>query len=105
DGLAMATLDGKWVWVWNWRRCDDADPARVAARPEAAGCRGALIKAYDGPHWFDQGLPWREIARALKADGLAVGGWGYHYGQDIAGEAPRAMETVGRSGERRVGEE
>ena len=92
---AMATLDGKWVWVWRWQRCDGGDAGRVAERLVAAGCRGALVKAHDGPHWFDQGRPWREIARDLKASGLAVGGWGYFYGRDIAGEAQRAVETVG----------
>jgi len=90
----MTTLGGKWVWIWNWRRCDGGDAATVAARLQAAGCRGAIVKAYDGPYWFDQGAPWREIARALKSHGVAVGGWGYHYGQDIAGEAQRAIETV-----------
>jgi len=49
-----ATLAGKWVWVWNWRRCDGGDPVAVAARLRAAGCRGALVKAHDGPRWFDQ---------------------------------------------------
>jgi len=93
-GQAGRALDGKWVWVWNWRRCDGGDPAAVAPRLRAAGCRGALVKAHDGPRWFDQGLPWREIARALKAQGMSVGGWGYFYGQDLAGEAQRAIETV-----------
>src|SRR3972149_2459424 len=51
------TLAGKWVWVWNWRRCDGGDPAKVAARLRTAGCRGALIKAHDGPRWFAQGRP------------------------------------------------
>ena len=88
------TLEGKWVWIWNWRRCDGGDADKVAARLHAAGCRGALIKAYDGPSWFDQGIPWREITRALKGRGLAVGGWGYLYGAEIAGEAQRAIETA-----------
>ncbi len=89
-----ATLAGKWVWIWNWRRCEGGDPVRVAARLREAGCRGILVKAYDGSRWFDQGLPWREIARALKSHGLAVGGWGYNYGEELAGEAQRAVETV-----------
>ncbi len=89
-----AALAGNWVWIWNWRRCEGGDPARVAARLQAAGCSGALVKAYDGARWFDQGVPWREIARALRTHGLAVGGWGYHYGKDIAGEARRAIETM-----------
>ncbi len=95
-------LSGKWVWIWNWRRCQGGEAAGVAARLQGAGCRGALIKAYDGPNWFDQGQAlrqgsgqaWRDIARALKSHGLAVGGWGYHYGEEIAGEAQRAIETA-----------
>src|SRR3989337_462090 len=91
-------LAGKWVWVWNWRRCDGGDPAKVAARLRTAGCHGALIKAHDGPHWFDQGPPWREIAAALKAEGLAIGGWAYLYGRDPAGEARLVGETVSYGG-------
>jgi len=87
-------LAGKWVWVWNWRRCDGGDPAKVAARLRTAGCRGALIKAHDGPRWFDQGRPWREIAAALRAEGLAIGGWAYLYGRDPAAEARLVAETV-----------
>ncbi len=87
-------LSGKWVWVWNWRRCDGGDPAKIAARLRHAGCRGALIKAHDGPRWFDQGHPWREIAAALRAEGLATGGWAYLYGRDPAGEARLVGETA-----------
>ena len=92
----MTTLAGKWVWLWNWRRCDDGDADRIAARLLASGCRGALVKAFDGPRWFDQSASggWREIARALKERGVNAGGWGYLYGQDIAGEAQRAIETA-----------
>lgn len=87
-------LAGKWVWVWNWRRCDGGDPQRVADRLKGAGCRGALVKAFDGPYWFDQGLPFRDVSRRLKARGVSVGGWGYLYGRDPAGEARRAIETA-----------
>ena len=89
-------LAGKWVWLWNWRRCDGGDSTRVFQRLRAAGCRGALVKAFDGPRWFDQGRPWRDIAAELKANGVpdAIGGWGYCYGNDPAGEAQRAIETA-----------
>jgi hypothetical protein len=87
-------LEGKWVWVWNWRRCDGGDAARVAERLKAAGCSGVIVKAHDGARWFDQGQPWREIARALKAQGLRVAAWGYIYGADWPGEARLAIETV-----------
>ena len=89
-----AALSGKWVWIWNWSRCDGGDPAKVGARLRAAGCRGALVKAHDGPQWFDQGQPWREIAARLRREGLAVGAWAYLYGRDPAGEARLVAETV-----------
>ena len=91
---AGVMLEGKWVWVWNWRRCEGGNPAPVAARLRSAGCAGALVKAFDGPRWFDQGPAWREIAAALKTSGVAVGGWGYCYGNEPAGEAQRAIETA-----------
>ena len=90
----MINLSGKWIWVWNWRRCDGGDPRRVAERLQAAGCAGALVKAFDGAYWFDQGMPFREIARGLKARDIAAGGWGYCYGRDVAGEAQKAIETA-----------
>ena len=94
DAVMSTTLSGKWVWAWNWRRCDDGDPDRAASRLAAAGCRGAIVKAFDGPYWFDQSAPWRDIAGALQQRGLAAGGWGYLYGDDIPGEAQRAIETA-----------
>ncbi len=97
----MGALAGKWVWIWNWRRCEGGDAGRIAERLIAAGCNGALVKAFDGPRWFpqsasegDQGKPWREIAAELKSRGVPVGGWGYCYGDDPAGEAQRAIETA-----------
>ena len=87
-------LAGKWVWIWNWQRCEGGDASRVAARLHATGCAGALVKAFDGPRWFDQGRAWREIAAKLKANGIGAGGWGYCYGNDPAGEAQRAIETA-----------
>ena len=90
----VESLAGKWVWIWNWRRCDDGDASRVAERLRSAGCRGAIVKAFDGGRWFAQGPSFRDICRALKSHGLAVGGWGYLYGRDAAGEAKLAIETA-----------
>lgn len=88
------TLAGKWVWLWNWRRCDGGDPQRVADRLKSAGCRGALVKAFDAGYWFDQGPAFRDICRRMKARGVAVGAWGYLYGENRSGEAQRAIETA-----------
>jgi hypothetical protein len=85
-----AVLSGKWVWVWNWRRCLGgaqtggrlADPSRVARRLHEAGCAGAIVKSDDGGHPFDQGRPVWEIVHALQQEGLRAGCWGYVYGCD-----------------------
>ncbi len=90
----MKTLGGKWVWVWNVRHCDGGDTETIASRLLSAGCEGAIVKAFDGPRWFDQAVPWRQIAAELHSRGVAAGGWGYLYGDDPAGEAQRAIETV-----------
>jgi LysM repeat protein len=87
-------LDGKWTWLWNWRRCDGGDPAKIAARLKSAGCTGVIVKAFDGPHWFEQGITFRDIAARLKSQGVRTVGWGYLYGRDPAGEAQRAVETA-----------
>ncbi|MDI6857378.1 MAG: hypothetical protein QME71_03575 [Dehalococcoidia bacterium] len=75
-------LSGKWVWIWNWRRCLDGDPQAVARRLRDAGCRGAFVKSDDGGHPFDQGRPVWEIVHALQQEGLRAGCWGYVYGCD-----------------------
>lgn len=94
----MRTLAGKWIWIWNWGRCapagDGGGAGAVAARITAAGCAGVIVKAFDGPRWFNQGRAWREVALSLKERGVSVGGWGYAYGEDPAGEAQRAIETA-----------
>ena len=82
ENQGVITLAGKWIWIWNWRRCDDGDANRVAERLRSAGCRGAIVKAFDGDRWFAQGPSFRDISRALKSHDLAVGGWGYLYGRD-----------------------
>ena len=75
-------LSGKWIWVWNWRRCLGGDPTAVARRLKDAGCCGAFVKSDDGGHPFDQGRPVCEIVQALQHEGLLAGLWGYVYGCD-----------------------
>ncbi len=75
-------LSGKWVWVWNWRRCLNGDAVAVARRLKDAGCRGAIVKSDDGGHAFEQGRPVSEIVQSLQSEGLMAGLWGYVYGCD-----------------------
>lgn len=80
-------LRGKWVWVWNWRRCLGGDPQAVARRLRRSGCSGVFVKSDDGGHEFGQAdergrRPVWEIVRALQEEGLRAGCWGYVYGCD-----------------------
>jgi hypothetical protein len=77
-----SVFSGKWIWVWNWRRCLGGDPTRVARRLHQVGCTGAVVKSDDGGHPFDQGRPICEIVHALQQEGLRAGCWGYVYGCD-----------------------
>ena len=54
-------LHGKWVWVWNWRRCLDGDSLAVARRLKDADCAGVFVKVGDGGHDFGQGAPIAEV--------------------------------------------
>ena len=75
-------LSGKWLWIWNWRRCLGGDPIAVARRLKDAGCCGAFVKSDDGGHPFEQGRPVSEIVQSLQEEGLLAGLWGYVYGCD-----------------------
>jgi hypothetical protein len=75
-------LNGKWVWIWNWRRCLGGDAVAVARRVREAGCQGVFVKSDDGGHAFDQGRPVWEIVQSLQQEGLKAGLWGYVYGCD-----------------------
>src|SRR3990170_6256468 len=41
-----AALSGKWVWIWNWSRCDSGDPAKVGARRREGLAVGAWAYLY-----------------------------------------------------------
>ena len=72
-------LHGKWLWVWNWRRCLDGDPLAVARRLKDADCAGVFLKAGDGGHDFAQGAPIAEIVESLQAAGVRAIPWFYWY--------------------------
>ncbi len=75
-------LEGKWMWIWNWRGCLNGDASAVARRIKQGGCAGVFVKSDDGGHPFDQGPPVWEIVHSLQQEGVKVGCWGYVYGCD-----------------------
>jgi hypothetical protein len=93
----MPPISGKWVWVWQRRRCDGGDFAAIGRRLKRAGCAGILYKTNEGPAWrtsrFDQGVEPAAVIEAMKAQGLGLLAWGYNYPDwDLAGQAQRASD-------------
>lgn len=72
-------LHGKWLWIWNWRRCLSGDPAAVARRLKDADCAGVFLKVGDGGHDFAQGVPIADIVASLQAAGVRAVPWFYWY--------------------------
>lgn len=96
-------LEGKYVWIWNLSRCDRGRLPAIVERLKSAGCAGALVKAWDGVHVFDQAtegglLSSHELAEMFHENGLKIATWGYCYGQDPAGEAAVASVVSGDEG-------
>ncbi len=67
------------MWIWNWRRCLNGDPAAVARRLKDADCAGVFVKAGDGGHDFAQGVPITDIVADLQAAGVDAVPWFYWY--------------------------
>jgi hypothetical protein len=85
-------MQGKWIWIWNLVSCDAGQLEQIIAHLKAAGCAGALVKAWDGGHTFPQRGPagvvsWHTIADAFHAAGLKIASWGYCYGANPTDEA------------------
>jgi len=79
----MRDLSGQnLVWVWNLPNCEGGAGARIADRVLTHGATGIILKHDDGGRPF--GLAWNPeyfsgLVHDLKARGLTVGLWGYHY--------------------------
>lgn len=78
-------LEGKWVWIWNYRDTCNGDPVRIARRVKDAGCAGVLVKSGDGGHDFGQGKPIVDIIMDLRQQGIRAEPWEFLYGRDTPG--------------------
>ncbi|MGA9532853.1 MAG: nuclear transport factor 2 family protein [Anaerolineales bacterium] len=100
----MSELLGKGYYLWQLPRCDDGDPARIAARAKAADLSHLMIKIADGGYWdynvdkernLDLVPP---VLAALKAEGIQVWGWHYVRGDQPIVEAQRAIKRISELG-------
>jgi len=83
--------DGKQFWIWELDQCSGGDVGAIVAAAKSAGLSGLIVKAWDGSNYWSQIE--RIVGPARKA-GLAVGAWGYSYGQNIQGEAGAMQRAV-----------
>jgi len=94
------SLYGKGFYIWQIPRCDNGDPAAIAARAKAARLSHVLIKIADGPAWpynydFDRKVDLiPPVAAALKNIGVEVWGWHYVLGDDPINEAKLAVQRM-----------
>jgi len=92
------TISGKGFFVWQVPNCDGGDPARIAARAEAARLTHVLLKIADGTWAYNIDSHGRDllppIISALRAKGIASWGWHYIYGNDPLGEARLAVQRT-----------
>lgn len=97
----------KGIFSWNVPAVAGGDPARFARVLKLAGFEAVYLKVADGPRphvpsraaWPVWGENVRaELVAALRAEGLAVIGWGFLYGRDPRGEGQMAASQVRRFG-------
>lgn len=90
-------LNGKGMFIWEVRECENGDAQQIVAQAHAGGLRHVLVKVTDGsasfPHSTHEGLTVAAI-NALRMAGIEVWGWGFVYGADPIGEADIAIQRT-----------
>lgn len=85
---------GRGVWIWQVEKCEGGDISKIVAKAEAAHLDHVFIKVtqghFRGPRGHKKlvGFTWAgynseckvvKLAKRLKAKGVRVYAWGYHY--------------------------
>ncbi len=93
------SLEGKGYFIWKIKECEGGDAQAIASLAAEAHFSHVLIKIADGasPYNIDQVnnvdlVP--PVAQALRAQGIAVWGWHYVYGDAPESEARIAIQRV-----------
>lgn len=83
--------DGKHFWIWNIASTFNGDIDEIIDRIKQMNFRGVIVKSHDADRiWFQ----FRDTIKAFKNAGLIVGAWGYHYGDNVEGEANAAINAL-----------
>jgi len=95
----MPELTGQGIWIWQLPQCRGGDVAAIVAQCKQRHFSHVLIKCADGAHSFACNARADEaLVRELRANGITVAGWGYHYGRDPEAEARNAVQCCQRLG-------
>ncbi len=86
-------LEGKGFYMWQIHRCQDGDPAVIAALAKQANLTHVLVKIADGSSAYNVDLA-EPVVNALKAAGIQAWGWQYVYGDEPFGEADIAVHRI-----------
>lgn len=87
----MTAWYGKHMWVWSIASTCSGDLDAIITKARDIGASGVIVKSHDGSNVWDQ---FASTVGTLRASGLTVGAWGYHYGDDVEGEAAAAIKSI-----------
>ncbi|MGB9791824.1 MAG: hypothetical protein ACPLTR_04510 [Thermacetogeniaceae bacterium] len=83
--------NGKHFWVWEMNKCEGGKAELLVKRAAELGLKGLLVKAWDGSRYWPQ---FNRVVGPAKNAGLTVAGWGYSYGNNVAGEIAAMEQAV-----------
>jgi hypothetical protein len=97
------TLEGKGIFIWRVRGCENGDIQAIANVVQAAGLTHVLLKIADGNFSYNIDTKTGEdlaasLTKALKAKNIKVFGWHYVYAYDPLAEADRGIQRVQQLG-------
>jgi len=94
-------VTGKGMYLWIIRNCEDGDISAIVAKAKRANLSHVIIKIADGATGFNyiDGIDKaKELADALKLEGIEPYGYQYIYGADPYGEAMTANRRMRETG-------
>ncbi len=96
-------LEGKGIFIWRVRSCENGDVEAIANVAQAAGLTHVLLKVADGNFSYNIDTKTGEdlaasAAKALKAKNIKVYGWHYVYAYEPLAEADRGIQRVQQLG-------
>lgn len=91
----LATLQGKWTYIWNLDYIHGGDPEAIVDELLEAGVAGVALKANDGAVTLDS-PELAEFIETARDAGIRVGFWGYVYLDQPEEEADAAAYMIQR---------